>query len=71
MMALPIGPCLASMHEYPGLNCRIVDVASTASDIGELAQKLAADLAEPRQSSVTAYRGNARWARTIDGYHLS
>jgi acyl transferase domain-containing protein len=67
MMALPIGPCLASMHEYPGLNCRIVDVASTASDIGELAQKLAADLAEPRQSSVTAYRGNARWARTIDG----
>ena len=31
MMALPIGPCLASMHEYPGLNCRIVDVASAAT----------------------------------------
>ena len=30
MMALPIGPCLAGMHEYPGLNCRIVDVASAS-----------------------------------------
>ncbi len=66
MMALPIGPCLASMHEYPGLNCRIVDLASEAPVIEELAQQLAADLAEPRQSTVTAYRGNARWARTVE-----
>ena len=66
MMALPMGPCLAGMHEYPGLNCRIVDVASGMPAIEELARQLAADLAEPRQSSVTAYRGNARWARTIE-----
>jgi acyl transferase domain-containing protein/acyl carrier protein len=66
MMALPIGPCLAGMHEYPGLNCRIVDVASQSPDIENLAQRLAADIAEPRLSSVTAYRGNVRWARTVD-----
>jgi hypothetical protein len=66
MMALPIGPCLASMHEYPGLNCRIVDITSQVIAIEELAQQLAADLAEPRQSAVIAYRANARWARTID-----
>jgi acyl transferase domain-containing protein len=66
MMALPIGPCLASMHEYPGLNCRIVDITSQEIAIEEVAQQLAADLAEPRQSAVIAYRGSTRWARTID-----
>ena len=66
MMALPVGPCLASMHEYPGLNCRLVDVTSQTPAVEPLAQQLAADLAEPRQSVVTAYRGNARWARTIE-----
>ena len=66
MMALPIGPCLASMHEYAGLNSRIVDVSSATADAKALAQQLAADLAEPRQSTVTAYRGNARWSRTVE-----
>ena len=66
MMTLPIGPCLASMHEYPGLNCRIVDIPSQVVAIEELAQQLAADLLEPPQSAVIAYRGNARWARMID-----
>ncbi len=66
MMALAIGPCLASMHEYAGLNSRIVDVSSATADAKVLAQQLAADLAEPRQSTVTAYRANARWSRTID-----
>ena len=32
MMALQIGPCLAGMHEYPDLRCRIVDVAAAAAD---------------------------------------
>jgi acyl transferase domain-containing protein len=66
MMALPMGPCLAGMHEYPGLNCRVVDIAPAGSDIDTLAQQLAADLTEPRQSVVTAYRGNLRWARTVE-----
>jgi NADP-dependent 3-hydroxy acid dehydrogenase YdfG len=66
MMALPMGPCLTGMHEYPGLNCRVVDVCPTGSDIETLAQQLAADLAEPRQSVVTAYRENLRWARTVE-----
>ena len=66
MMALPIGPCLAGMHEYPGFNCRIVDITSQVPVIEQLAQQLAADLAEPRQSVVTAYRGNARWARIVE-----
>jgi acyl transferase domain-containing protein/acyl carrier protein len=65
MMALPIGPCLAGMHEYPGLNCRIVDVMP-APAVDDLALRLAADIVEPRLSVVTGYRGNARWARTID-----
>jgi acyl transferase domain-containing protein/acyl carrier protein len=66
MMALPIGPCLAGMHEYPGLNCRVVDVVSDPQAVEGLARQLAADISEPRLSSVTAYRGSARWARTVD-----
>jgi acyl transferase domain-containing protein/acyl carrier protein len=66
MMALPIGPSLAGMHEYPGLNCRVLDVPSDPSNFDDLARQLAADISEPRLSSVTAYRGNARWARTVD-----
>jgi len=59
MMALPIGPCLAAMHEYPGLRCRVVDVPSDSPNPDDLARRLAADLAEPAPSIVTAYRGNA------------
>ena len=66
MMALPIGPCLAGMHEYPGLNCRMVDVTSDPPAIEGLALQLAADITEPRLSVVTGYRGNTRWARTVD-----
>jgi acyl transferase domain-containing protein/acyl carrier protein len=65
MMALPIGPCLAGMHEYPGLRCRIVDVGS-AADVDALARQLAADIAEPSASVITAYRGAIRWARTVE-----
>ena len=57
MMALPIGPCLAGMHEYPNLRCRIVDVASTAPDTKKLARQLVADIPEPAPNVITAYRG--------------
>ena len=66
MMALPIGPCLAGMHEYPNLRCRIVDVASTAPDAKKLARQLVADIPEPAPNVITAYRGGVRWARTIE-----
>jgi acyl transferase domain-containing protein/acyl carrier protein len=66
MMALPIGPCLAGMHEYPGLRCRIVDVGLAAADVDTLARQLAADIAEPSPSVITAYRGAIRWARTVE-----
>ena len=66
MMALPIGPCLAGMHEYPNLRCRIVDVASTAPDTKKLARQLVADIPEPAPNVITAYRGGVRWARTIE-----
>ena len=66
MMALPIGPCLAGMHEYPNLRCRVVDVASTAPDTKKLARQLVADIPEPAPNVITAYRGGVRWARTIE-----
>ncbi len=66
MMALPIGPCLAGMHEYPNLRCRIVDVASTVPDAKKLARQLIADIPEPAPNVITAYRGGVRWARTIE-----
>ncbi len=66
MMALPIGACLAGMHEYPNLRCRIVDVASTAPDVKKLARQLVADIPEPAPNVITAYRGGVRWARTIE-----
>jgi acyl transferase domain-containing protein/acyl carrier protein len=66
MMALAVGPCLAGMHEYTGLNCRIVDVTSEQAASEDLARQLATDLAHPRPSIVTAYRNNVRWARVIE-----
>jgi phthiocerol/phenolphthiocerol synthesis type-I polyketide synthase E len=66
MMALPIGPCLAGMHEYPDLRCRLVDVDATPPDMDRLSRQLAADIAEPAPNVLTAYRGGVRWARTID-----
>ena len=62
-MAMPIGPCLAGMSEYPGLRCRIFDIPAVVPNTDELAQRVAADLAGPAPSIVTAYRGNSRWAR--------
>ena len=66
MMALPIGPCLAAMHEYPGLRCRIVDVSRWAPNVDSLAKYLVADIMEPSPGVVTAYRGNIRWVRTVE-----
>ncbi len=66
MMALPIGPCLAGMHEYPELRCRVVDIGSSKADIEPLARQLAADIAEPSPSVITAYRGLTRWARSVE-----
>ena len=66
MMTLPVGPCLAATHEYQGMNCRIVDVDSEERAVDDLAARLALDIAEPRLSVLTGYRGNSRWARTVD-----
>src|SRR5580704_2491781 len=66
MMSLPIGPCLAGMHEYPELRCRVVDIASSKADVEPLARQLAADIAEPSPSVITAYRGLTRWARSVE-----
>ena len=50
-MAMPIGPCLAGMSEYPGLRCRIFDIPAAVANADELAQRVAADLAGPAPSS--------------------
>ena len=62
-MAMPIGPCLAGMSEYPGLRCRTFDIPAVVPKADELALRVAADLVGPAPSIVTAYRGNSRWAR--------
>ena len=31
-MAMPIGPCLAGMSEYPGLRCRIFDIPAAVAE---------------------------------------
>jgi phthiocerol/phenolphthiocerol synthesis type-I polyketide synthase E len=65
-MAMPVGPCLAGMREYPKLHCRIVDIPTGAPNVEELARRVAADLPDPAPTMVTAYRGNSRWARAIN-----
>ena len=63
MMAMPIGPCLAGMREYPGLQCRMVDILSNERFTDDFVRRIAADLADPAPSIVTSYRGKSRWAR--------
>jgi hypothetical protein len=62
-MAMPIGPCLAGMREYPKLRCRVMDIPVRVPNAHEFAPRMAADLPDPAPSIVTAYRSNSRWAR--------
>ena len=62
-MAMPIGPCLAGVSEYPGVRCRIFDIPAAVENADELSQRVAVDLAGPAPSVVTGYRGKSRWAR--------
>ena len=67
MMALPVGPCLAAMHEYPGFRARIVDIPAKGATGAALAAELD-DRGEPNAGPgvVSAYRGNSRWVRGLD-----
>ena len=64
-MAMPVGPCLAAMREYPKLTCRVFDILSEVTSPEIVARRISADLPYPSPSIVTAYRGKSRWARGI------
>ena len=64
-MAMPIGPSLAAMREYPKLTCRVIDILSEVASPEIVARRISADLPYPSPSIVTAYRGKSRWARGI------
>jgi len=64
-MAMPIGPCLVAMREYPKLDCRVIDILSEIASPEPLARRISAELPYPAPSIVTAYRGKSRWARSV------
>ena len=64
-MAMPIGPSLAAMREYPKLTCRVIDILSDVASPEIVARRISGDLPYPSPSIVTAYRGKSRWARGI------
>ncbi len=71
--AMVIGPCRVIPQEYPGIDCRSVDVAlPQPGSQGErlLLNQLCAELHSPPVDAFVAYRGRHRWVRTFEPVRL-
>ena len=66
--ATVLGPALVIPQEYANVRCRVIDVAlPSAVDAAEsLATQLIAELDEPVETPVVAYRGAHRWIQSLE-----
>jgi acyl transferase domain-containing protein len=63
-----VGVCRVAPQEYPGLSCRLVDVAG--SPPGEAARWLALELETGDAERVVAWRGGHRWVPSYEQVRL-
>ena len=63
-----VGPCRVAPQEYPGLTCRLVDVAG--SKLEEAAQCLSWELGARDAERVVAWRGGHRWVPSYEKVRL-
>ena len=63
-----LGPVKVIHQEYPNITCRSIDVA--IHDQEKVASQLQAELAANSPDQSVAYRGNYRWAQTLEPFRL-
>ncbi|KML70142.1 type I polyketide synthase [Pectobacterium peruviense] len=70
--ALLVGPSRVFYHEYPEVQCHLVDVdlKQNAAQPDELAQWLIAESHIATHGNLVAYRGNQRWEESYQAVHL-
>jgi len=64
-----LGPCRVIPHEYPQIDCRVVDLSEQQFDevlIGQLISEVAMNVPDP----VVAYRGNHRWVQDFESFPI-
>jgi acyl transferase domain-containing protein/acyl carrier protein len=64
-----LGPCKVIPQEYPGLDCRNVDIITPeqgSSQEAELIRQIVAEAITDSDDAVIAYRGRHRWLQTFD-----
>jgi acyl transferase domain-containing protein len=66
--ATVLGPARVIPQEYAGVRCRVIDVVLPApgAPVDRLAEQLVAELDEPGDTSVVAYRGPHRWVECLE-----
>jgi acyl transferase domain-containing protein/acyl carrier protein len=66
--ATVLGPALVIPQEYANVRCRVIDVPLPAAGAPaeRLADQLVAELDEPHETPVVAYRGQHRWIQSLE-----
>ena len=66
--ATVLGPALVIPQEYANVRCRVIDVALPLAGrtVESLATQLVAELDEPGEPPVVAYRGVHRWIQSLE-----
>jgi NAD(P)-dependent dehydrogenase (short-subunit alcohol dehydrogenase family)/acyl carrier protein len=66
--ATVLGPARVIPQEYAAVRCRIIDVVLPipGAPVDRLAEQLVAEVDEPGDTSVVAYRGPHRWVQSLE-----
>ncbi len=69
-----LGPVKTIGQEYPNINCRSIDVVlppSTTGNQHKFIEQLLAELTNPSEDKVIAYRGKHRWVQSFESVRLN
>jgi acyl transferase domain-containing protein/acyl carrier protein len=66
--ATVLGPARVIPQEYASVRCRVIDVVlpGPGAPVDRLAEQLVAEVDEPGDTSVVAYRGPHRWIQSLE-----
>jgi len=69
--ALLFGPCRVIPLEYPGIDCRCVDIVVPEEESTDLVSNLLLEAGMPASHGVVAYRSGQRWEQTFEPVRLA
>jgi thioesterase domain-containing protein/NAD(P)-dependent dehydrogenase (short-subunit alcohol dehydrogenase family)/acyl carrier protein len=65
-----LGPTKALPKTFPGMTCRSIDCDPVGQGISYVAVQIIAEHCAPTREAVVAYRGDERWAETLERVEL-